>query len=399
MSASAATADEAARADGFIDARGRREYLFAAAATLLFSITTCNSALIAIVFGHAGFPLQTIGVLIGVLAISVLAATLGSGFVTARLGAVRAAHVAMAFAVAGVGSLAFTREFFWGAVASRLVWGVGVGLFLGPMNLYMQSRLTPKRFVYLVTAFSAMIPLALAIAPPIGEQVLNHFGETALFLAGATPALVSIFITLRLRPLPPPPSPAGLGLVSAWRGWHFLPSLTLVVGGAQFGFLTSYLGPFLRPLGIALGWFFIPMTIAMVLCRVGAMRRLSALHPRTLAASGLVGCSLSLLAIAFAAGPGLVAVSGILLGLGNSMMYPVMSAWLGKWANKRDGGGVQAIVATAFYVGIYWLPWPQTWLLERYAFSGASLVMAAAGIAGALALTISRVDGRADPAA
>jgi hypothetical protein len=266
------------------------------------------------------------------------------------------------------------------------------------MNLYMQSRLTPKRFVYLVTAFSAMIPLALAIAPPLGEQVMNRFGETALFIAGAVPALVAFFITLGLRPLPPPPSPAGLGLVSAWRGWHFLPALTLVIGGAQFGYVTSYLGPALQEHAIALGWFFIPMTLAMVLCRVGAMRKLSALHPRTLAAGGLAGCSLSLLAIAFAEGPALVALSGILLGLGNSMMYPVMSAWLGKWAGKHDGGGVQAIVASAFYIGIYWLPWPQTWLIERFAFSGAALMIAAAGFAGALALTVSGVDGVANAA-
>ena len=392
-------ADEKARDDGFIDARGRREYLFAAAATLLFSITTCNSALIAIVFQRAGFPLPTIGVLIGVLALSVLAATLGSGYVTARLGAVRASHVAMVFAVAGVGSLALTRDSFWGAVASRLVWGVGVGLFLGPMNLYMQSRLTPKRFVYLVTAFSAMIPLALAIAPPVGEQVLKYFGATALFITGALPAFVAILITLRLRALPPPPSPAGLGLVSAWRAWHALPSLTLLVGGAQFGFLTSYLGPSLTSYDIMLGWFFIPMTIAMVLCRVGAMRKLSALHPRALAASGLVGCSLSLLAIAFATGPALVAVSGVFLGLGNSMMYPVMSAWLGRFAGRKDGGGVQAIVASAFYIGIYWAPWPQSGLIEQYGFYGASLVMAAAGFLGALALAVSGVDGKAEAVA
>jgi hypothetical protein len=95
-----------------------------------------------------------------------------------------------------------------------------------------------------------MIPLALAIAPPVGEQVLNHFGETALFVTGALPALVAILITLNLRVLAPPASPPGLGLVSAWRGWHFLPAMTLVIGGAQFGYLTSYLAPFLE----AHGW-------------------------------------------------------------------------------------------------------------------------------------------------
>ena len=388
--------DAIARDNGFIDACGRREYFLAAAATLLFSTTTTNSALIAVVFQRAGFPLQTIGQLIGVLAITVLAATLASGYITARLGAVRASHVAMAFAVVGVGSLAWTREHFWGAMGSRLAWGVGVGLFLGPMNLYMQSRLTPKRFVYLVTAFSAMIPLALAIAPPIGEQVLNHFGERALFITGAVPALVAILITANLRALPSPPAPSGLGLVSAWRAWHFLPAMTLVIGGSQFGYLTSYLAPALESHKIMLGWFFLPMTAAMIGCRVFAMRRLASLHPRTLAASGLVGCSLSLAAIAGAQGPLLVAASGVALGLGNSMMYPVMSAWFGRFASRSDGGGVQAIVASAFYVGIYWAPWPLATLIGFYGFSGAALMLAGVGLAGALVLAGSRVDGSRD---
>ena len=392
----ALTPDEQARDDGFIDARGRREYFLAAVATLLFSTTTTNSTLVAVVFHRAGFPLQTIGIVIGVLAISVLAATLGSGYVTARLGAVRAAHVAMGFAVVGVGSLAWTHGSFPGAIASRLVWGIGVGLFLGPMNLYMQSRLTPKRFVYLVTAFSSMIPLALAIAPPIGEQVLNHFGETALFLTGAAPALIAILVTLNLRPLPPPETRAGLGLLSAWRRWQFLPAMTLVLGGAQFGYLTSYLAPELVAHGIVLGWFYIPMTIAMIACRVFAMRRLSVLHPRTLAASGLVGCSLSLLAIAFAREPALVALAGVLLGLGNSMMYPVMSAWLGRFARKSEGGGVQAIVASAFYIGIYWAPWPLASLIAGAGFAAASLMLAGVGLAGAAALAGSGVDGASD---
>ncbi len=388
--------DAEAREDGFIDARARQEYLLAAAATLLFSATTTNSALIALVFDRAGYPLSSIGVLIGVLALSVLPATLFSGYVTARLGALRASHVAMAFAFVGVGALAWTRDHFWGAIVSRLVWGVGVGLFLGPMNLYMQSRLTPRRFVYLVTAFSSMIPLALAIAPPIGEQVLNRFGATALFISGALPAFAGIVVTLRLRPLPPSRGPAGLGLASAWRRWHFLPSLTLVIGGAQFGFLTSYLGPQLAAPVIALGWFYIPMTIAMIGCRVFAMRRFSALHPRALAAGGLVGCSLSLLAIAAAHEPLFVAVSGILLGLGNSMMYPVMSAWLGRFAGKSEGGGVQAIVASAFYVGIYWAPWPQSWLIAGLGFGGAALALAGVGFAGAAALAVSHADGQSE---
>ena len=57
-----------------------------------------------------------------------------------------------------------------------------------------------------------------------------------------------------------------------------------------------------------------------------------------------------------------------------------------------------SIVATAFYVGIYWTPWPQTFLIARYGYFGASLIMAAAGFTGAAALWASRADGRVEDA-
>jgi MFS family permease len=391
-------ADDRARADGFIDARGRREFAVVALSSLLFSITTTHSTLVAVALGHEGYSLRAIGVLISAVGVTALAATLGSGFVAARLGAVGAFRLAMALAAVGVASLAFTRGMFWPALASRLVWGAGVGLFLGPVNLYIQSRINKTRFVYLVTAFSSTIPLALAVAPPVGEWVLNHFGETALFIEGGVPAALALLITIGIRPLPPPPRPAGLGIAAAWRGWHPLPVATLVLGGAQFGYVASYLAPELREQGITLGWFFIPMTAVMIGCRVGAMRRLSALHPRTLAASGLItgGLSLAAASAATLAGPWMVVLAGALLGYGNSMMFPIMSAWLGRWANPTEGPGVQAIVSTAFYFGIYWTPSPIAGVIEFAGYSGAEWLLAISGLVLGVWLIVSRVDGGGD---
>ncbi len=382
-------ADDRARLAGYIDARGRREFAVAAAASLLFSITTTHSTLVAVAFEHAGFSLRLIGVLISVVGVTALAFTLGSGYVTARIGAVAAFRLAMALAAIGVASMAWTRDLFWPALISRLIWGAGVGLFLGPINLYVQSRLNRTRFVYLVTAFSSTIPLALAIAPPIGEWVLNTFGETALFIEGGLPAALGLLITIGVRPLARPPRPSGLGLAAAWRRWHLLPVAGIVIGGAQFGYVASYLAPELRGEHIPLGWFFIPMTIAMVACRVGAMRRLSALHPRYLMASGLITGGLSLLAAA-SAGHWMVALAGALLGYGNSMMFPIMSAWLGRGATPTEGPGVQAIVSAAFYLGIYWAPMPLAWVIDAWGYFGAEFLLAVMGVASAAALLGAR---------
>ena len=381
--------DEAARAKGFVDAQSHREFWIAATASLLFSITTCHSALVAIALQHTGYDLRSIGILIGITAAPVLLVTVFSGVITARLGALGALRLAMVLLALGVGSLAFSRVNFWTALASRLVWGMGVGLFLSPLMVYVQSRLTPLRFVYLVAAFSATVPLALAIAPPIGEVILDRFGETAMLVTGCVPAGLAALLTFLLRPMARPEQKGSGSLLRAARSWHLLPVAGLVIGGAHYGYTSAYLAPALREWGTSLGWFFIPMTIAMIFSRLGAMRRLSAFPPRLLSSAGLIGSSLALIVCAYQRGPLFVAIAGIMLGVGNSMMYPVISAWLGRGAGPAERPGVQALASTGFYVGVYLMPWPETYLIEAGGYGLAQIFMGVVGIMLGIAIFLS----------
>ena len=183
------------------------------------------------------------------------------------------------------------------------------------------------------------------------------------------------------------------GIAAAAHRWHILPVAALFVGGAHYGYAASYLSPALEHAGTRLGWFFVPMTMAMIFSRVGAMRRLSAFHPRLLAAGGLVVSSLSLLVAAWNIGPGFAIVAGLLLGMGNSMMYPVISAWMARGCAPAQRGGVQAIAATAFYGGIYATPWPETFIVAGWGYAMTQAVLGVVGVAMSLALFISAVDG------
>ena len=393
MSQEPATPDSAARAAGFVDAVSRREFWIVALATLLFSITVTHSTLVAVALARSGYPLEQIGILLSIIAVPVVAGTFFSGLLIGRFGARGAMRIAMAFAVLGVGSMALTRDYFWAAMASRLLWGIGVGFSLPPTMVYIQSRLTQARFVYLVSAFSATVPLGLAFAPAIGEFVLNRFGIAAMFLVGAVPAAIAFALTFALRPLEKPKAGQGLGISAAARGWHVLAVMALFIGGAHYGYAASYLSPALEHAGTPLGWFFVPLTLAMIFSRVGAMRKLSMFHPRYLAAGGLVVTSVSLLVAAWNSGPAFALVAGLLLGMGNSMMYPVISAWMARGCPPAQRGGVQAIAATAFYGGIYTTPWPETFIVAGWGYPATQAVLGAIGVAMSLVLLASRIEG------
>ena len=387
------SADSRAQDDGFLDQASRREFWIMAAASLLFSITATHSTLVAVAFGRLGYSLEQIGVVLSIIAFPVLASTFCSGLIIGWFGALGAVRVSMLLGLIGVGSMAVTSDAFWPSLLSRLLWGAGIGFFLPPTMVYVQSRLTQKRFVYLVSAFSATVPLGLAFAPPIGEFTLNHFGVAVMFVTGAIPAVIAFALTFALRPLQKPRAGGGLGVLAAARRWHLLPVLALFIGGAHYGYAASYLSPALEHAGTALGWFFIPVTFAMVFSRVGAMRKLSAYHPRLLAGGGLLLTSFSLVFAAWSASPGFALAAGLLLGTGNSMMYPVISAWMGRLCAPAQRGGVQAIAATAFYGGIYATPWPETYLVAGFGYSVTQAVLGAIGVAMAAAIVGSKVEG------
>ncbi len=387
------SADSRAQDDGFLDQASRREFWIMAAASLLFSITATHSTLVALAFGRLGYSLEQIGVVLSIIAIPVLASTFCSGLLIGWFGALGAVRVSMLLGVIGVGSMAVTSDAFWPSLLSRLLWGAGIGFFLPPTMVYVQSRLTQKRFVYLVSAFSATVPLGLAFAPAIGEFTLNHFGLVAMFVTGAIPAVIAFALTFALRPLQKPRAGGGLGVMVAARRWHLFPVLALFIGGAHYGYAASYLSHALEHAGTALGWFFIPVTFAMVFSRVGAMRKLSQYHPRLLAGGGLLLTSVSLGVAAWSASPGFALAAGLLLGTGNSMMYPVISAWMGRLCAPAQRGGVQAIAATAFYGGIYATPWAETYMVASFGYSLTQAVLSAIGVAMAAAIVGSRVEG------
>jgi predicted MFS family arabinose efflux permease len=386
--------NEAARRAGYIDALARREFFVVCAAGLLYSVTQNYSALLAVVFAASGHPLPTIGLLLSLFAFPALVGTLGSSAIAARIGVLPAVRLAALCTALGIGSLAITRSDFSLAVLSRLVQGLGVGLLLPVLMTYVQSRLNRARFIYLVTAFSAVIPLAAAIAPPLGEWTFEHYGATALFIEAAIPALLCSLLTLPLRPMARPQAARGLGLSAALRRRFILPVAAVVTGGALYGFTLSYLAPDLLSRGIPLAAFFVPSTVALLMSRFVAMRSLQALRPASLVAMGLVLSAIGLGLAVIATGIALAMLAGLALGAGNSVMFPVVAAWMSEGFAAQERAGPQAIAATAFYFGIYAMPYPETFMVGAWGYGGAEAALAALACAVALLLVSASSEKR-----
>ena len=381
--------DAAARASGFIDVQGKREFVQFGVAALFASLLNAHMALLSIVFEQAGHGLPAIGLLLSLFAVPVLVVTLAAGPVAARLGALATARLAIVLMILGFGSLALTSENFWLALASRLVHGIGFGLYLPAIMTYGQSRLNQVRFVGLVITFSSLIPFSYALGPAMGEFMLNNYGRTVFFLAAMAPAVIGLAMTAGLRPLARP-KPLGLDFSAALKRRFVLPLAALFIGGMMYCFSIAYLAPDLQQRGVALAIFFVPSTLATAMSRV-AGSFVQRFHPRVLVAAGLMLMAAGLAMLAAFSQIALIVVGAVSFGLGSSVLYPVVSAWVSEGLDPARRSGPQALVTTIFYAGLYAMPYPLSFVVAPMGFRMTEALLAAAGAALAVLVIASHL--------
>ncbi|ACK51152.1 major facilitator superfamily MFS_1 [Methylocella silvestris BL2] len=378
--------DAAAAKAGFVDARARREYVQLAGAAFLISFMYSHAALLAVVFAREGFDLHAIGLLLSLYAAPVILFTFLSGAIAARIGVLNTCRLAILLMLIGFFSLRYTAGAFWPAMASRMAQGIGQGLLLSSFVTYGQSRLNASRFVYLIALFTSMFAVAQAFAPPFGAMILNAYGAPAMFLEGSIPAVLALVLTFGLRPIPRPAPGRGLDLSAAWRRENIGSFAAVFVNGAMFGFTAAYLAALLEAEALPIGAFFLASTTTLFASRFLAMGIFETIERRLLVAGGFLSQAASFVLIGLAGQSWLIVIAGILFGAGYSVVYPVLSAAISKHLDPSERAGPQALLNTAFNIGIFLMPYPQALIIAHLGFRAAALVLAGLAFVSALAL-------------
>jgi MFS family permease len=372
---------------GFVDDRARGEYIRLGGGCFLVAVMNAHSALLAIIFARSGYDLHDIGLLLSVFAFPVVLSALVSGAIADRLGALQTVRLAMVLLTIGFLSFDATRTSFAAATISRIIQGIGQGLFLGSALTYTQGRLSPMRFVYLLGIFSSLMVVSQALGPPLGAYVLGEFGERAMFAEAAVPAIAGLALTFGLRPLERPARSPGLRLFSVWRPHFPEPIWAVFVSGAMSGFTLAYLAAALQARTIPIACFFAASTVSLFASRFFALRHVEDVDRRILIASGLALMGLGFVAIAIAHEiwwP--VIVGGILFGTGYSLVYPLLSAWMSEGLEPSRRAGPQALLNTSFNLGLFATPYPETVLISHFGYDATLYVLAGLGFATALLL-------------
>jgi predicted MFS family arabinose efflux permease len=365
----------------FIDPRARVEYILFGLATFLIFFMNAQAALLSTAFQQHGLPLSDIGILLSLYGVPVVIVTLFTGKIATWLGSLGSARWGTAIMAAGFMSLAVTADSFWPALVSRLTWGIGYGLMFAPLFTYAQSRITGPRFIYLLGLFSSMAPLAQAGGPLFAEFVLGHGGAQLMFVLGVIPALLGLGLLFLMRPLAKPPAAGGLALGEALTPSRRIPLVAIFVSGALFGFLASYMTPFLHAKGVSIAWYFVAMTIGIFSTRFIGLGFFQKLDPRPVVSVGISVMALAYTLLVQVQHPFAVAGCGMLFGSGYSVVYPVLSAWISEGLNPSERAGPQALFNAVFNVGLLWMPLPITGLIALFGYGGALQILALLSLA------------------
>lgn len=387
-----AHADAAEAPRGFIDREARIEYARLAAAIFLCAAANHQQVVLPVIWTAAGFSKADIGLLFAVYGVPLVVLSFFSSWASNHLGLMGTARVGGVAIVLGLVSFAVTAESFTGSMASRILQGIGFGLFLSPIMAYATSRLTKERFVHLFSLLSSMAPLPQAIAPVYGEWLLHSFGPTTLFLVGAAPGLIGLPLLWMVRPMERAEGAAsGYGAVLGRRR-VYLPLLCNIAFGSVFGFNTAFLAILLIDRGLSVGTFFTSYTLVLFGVRFGLLGLVERLDRRLIVGCGIFFVGLGVLLASWAMTSPAMILAGIVFGLGHSTGFPVISTWLGEILPPDTRAVSLAVSNAVFFAASLGGPIPLAVALSAYGYGPvmAGLTLGcwtlAAGLIGAFLL-------------
>lgn len=383
------TSDAPDRPRGFIDTRARAEFARLAVFIFLMSFTNQQAVLLAVVWEEAGFSHGDIGLLLSIYGIPLVLMSLFSGTVANRIGLLPTVRIGGALICLGLGSLSLTYDNFLGSLASRLVQGVGMALFHAPIMTYGSTRLTNERFVQLFGLLSAMAPLPYAFGPIFAETLYHAYGARGLFLVGALPGLLVLPLAWTVRPGEKAQGDTG-GLSKLLHSRRVvLPLISAVGYGSMFGFIAAYMAPIAVERGLTVGYFFSAFTASLFLSRLGLLGLIENVDRRLVVAGGALTLSTGLALAAFATNGWMTAASGFVFGLGHSVGFPVISAWLCDDTPPEKRAVPMALFNATFFAAINFIALPASVAIGALGYGPALLATSTLGVALSIILTVA----------
>jgi MFS family permease len=330
-----------------------RDYVLLLAAAFLWGSATTQLALFAVVLARHGMSPSAIAVVLSASTVALVPATLLSGAVASRYGAVRTMMLGGLVSVIAIIALPFTVTSVPAAALAMGGRGIGLAFFTPSGQLFAQAQAGEGDRTRAVGMFTAMFLIPSFFGPALAEWTLGHWGEGGFFLLPILPVAAALVLVCRLpqTSTPAPPNTSGyLALVRDRRLW--LPNLATMQSGLAYSFAFAFLPLLLIEDGIKVALFFTPFAAALLLVRFVGLKYLQRLPPAVLVAFGLFAYASGLYNLtALGTSTAFASLCGLLFAFGYGVIMPSCITWSTSHYRQAERARPVALINTCFNVG------------------------------------------------
>jgi MFS family permease len=237
--------------------------------------------------------------------------------------------------------------------AVRALQGASFAAAFTATTAFAAAFAPPDRRAQALGIFGLSVLLTHAIAPAVGEEIIQRLGFHALFAITGAWTMVVLLVAAQLPP----------GVVARSTGaqpapWHFdrvqwIVAATMALSGMGFGAVITFTPTFIHGEALGrVGVFFAAYTTTAILTRfVGAglsdsFGRRAVIIPTLLILGG------SALTMAFVRGIPLLVCAGALFGAAQGISYPTLHAFLVDVTAEAHLGRAQALFNGSFNFGV-----------------------------------------------
>jgi MFS family permease len=330
-----------------------RHYIRLLAAAFLWGWSTTQLAMLAPVLARHAMSPVAIAAALSAPTVAVVPASLLSGALIGRYGAVRTMMLGGLISVIALMALPFTTssvELVALAMGGR---GIGAAFFFAAGQLFAQAQAPAADRTRAVGMFMAMLLIPSFFGPALGEWMLGYWGENGFFVLSIFPVVAALALLCRLPRADTPALPNTSGYLALLRDRRlWLPNLAVMQSGLAYAFTFTFLPLLLVQDGIKVALFFTPFAAALLVVRFAGLKYLQRLSSPALVTFGLCAYATGLYSlIALGMSVAFAPLCGLLFAFGYGVVLPGCVTWATSFYAQTERGRPVALVNACFHIG------------------------------------------------
>ncbi len=313
--------------------------------------------LLPLFFEHLNGSPRQIGFLIGIFSFASFLSRPFGGWLLSRTNPRRVMLAGLIMVLISLSLHLLVRRLDWFIIFLRIFHGIGFSLLIIAALLLAVLAVREDLRTYAIGVVSTGFLLPLLVVPALSEEVIKRYGFLFYFLTAIVFAAIPlIFAFFQKFPLPRETMDDGLastGFFSLLRQKRILFVFLLtfvfeVALSASFSFVPLLAN---EDLSIRAGYFYTSLGMTAVFMRLFGGRRLKFWGNPKLLLPALYLLSAGAVLVYVSKSGGMLALSGIVWGLGTGVLYPHLSALSVEGVGTRNKGKALSLFASSVDLG------------------------------------------------